>query len=255
MRDYFAAHNTSAGVAFSLSHLAALLVFSALVTLLYVCRDWFRKGKRKRRGRLALAGILAACELALNAWYAWAGVYDVASALPLELCTISLYMCIVMLLMNSPALFRIVYYVGIGGALQALLTPALAYDFPHFLFLHFFTAHISVILAVLYMVWVEGCRPTLRSIGVTMVFLNVLLVIVAFVNKVTGGNYMFLARKPETASLLDVLGPHPWYILSSEGVALLFFLLMYAPFAIASRRKAKRPHQQQGPINHINLRS
>jgi hypothetical integral membrane protein (TIGR02206 family) len=81
------------------------------------------------------------------------------------------------------------------------------------------------------MVWVERFRPTFKSIGITMVFLNVMLVILVGVNYITGGNYMFLARKPDTASLLDVLGPYPWYLLSLEAVALVLFLLLYAPFA------------------------
>lgn len=152
----------------------------------------------------------------------------------MELCSISLYLCVVMLLFKSRKLFQIVYFTGIGGAVQALLTPVLWYAYPHYSFIEFFAAHIAIILAVLFMVWVEGFRPTLKSIAVTMVFLNILLVVVGFVNFTTGGNYMFLARKPETASLLDFLGPYPWYLLSLEAVALVLFLLLYLPFAISS---------------------
>ena len=72
-----------------------------------------------------------------------------------------------------------------------------------------------------------------------MGFLNFLLVTVGTVNFLTGGNYMFLARKPETASLLDVLGPYPWYLLSLEAVALLLFLVLYLPFAISDRVRRK----------------
>jgi hypothetical integral membrane protein (TIGR02206 family) len=66
--------------------------------------------------------------------------------------------------------------------------------------------------------------------------LNILLVVVYAVNRMTGGNYMFVSRKPETASLLDVLGPYPWYLLSLEAVAVVLFLLMYLPFAWRSKR-------------------
>ena len=81
----------------------------------------------------------------------------------------------------------------IGGALQALLTPVLYYDFPHYRFIEFFAAHIAIILAVLYMVWVEGYRPTLKSIAITMGFLNVLAGVVYVINTITGGNYMFVS--------------------------------------------------------------
>ena len=76
------------------------------------------------------------------------------------------------------------------------------------------------------MTWVEGYRPTLQSIKRTMIFLNILIPLVSFVNYKTGGNYMFLAHKPETASLLDMLGPHPYYIISLE-LARLLGVLFY----------------------------
>ena len=53
--------------------------------------------------------------------------------------------------------------------------------------------------------------------------LNVLAAVVFTVNLVTGGNYMFLRIKPTTGSLLDYLGPYPWYILSLEGVSFYRF--------------------------------
>jgi len=43
---------------------------------------------------------------------------------------------------------------------------------------------------------------------------------------------MFLMEKPMGGSILDFLGPWPWYLLSLEFVGLLMLLLCYAPFAI-----------------------
>lgn len=237
MSDWLDAQSQNVFTAYSTSHVVALLIFIMLFMMLFVCRQWLQDKRRGDVIRYTLAAILVLCELTLNIWYVSEGIYDVSSTLPLELCTISLYMCIVMLLWRSRAIFQIVYFTGIGGALQALFTPVLYYDFPHFRFLEFFVAHIAIILAVLYMVWVEGFRPTWKSIAITMGFLNVLAAIVFTVNTFTGGNYMFVSRKPETASLLDFLGPHPWYLLSLEIVAVALFLLLYMPFAL------KRPKQ------------
>jgi len=147
-----------------------------------------------------------------------------------QLCSISLFLSIIMLLTRKFFLFEITYFLGIGGALQAMLTPELAYDFPHYRYFHFFLAHIAIILASLYMIWYENCRPAFTSIWKAFAALNVIAIVVFFINKATGGNYMFLARKPINPSLIDFLGPYPWYILSLEIVALFMFFILYLPF-------------------------
>ncbi|QJC53094.1 TIGR02206 family membrane protein [Paenibacillus albicereus] len=222
-------------VPYSPAHLLSLALILAAVLLLLA----FRRPLSRRRpaaGRYALAGLLAACEVLLNVWYFSSGVFRPSSTLPFELCSISLYLSVLMLLLRSRLLFQIVYFTAIGGALQALATPVLGYAFPHFRFIEFFAAHGLLLLAALYMVWVEGFRPTLRSVFVAWGALNAIAAVVFLVNRLTGANYMFLARKPPSSSLLDVLGPYPWYILSLEAVALLLFLLLYLPFARSERR-------------------
>jgi len=235
MREWFDAANSHVFAAFSPTHLAALAAAVLVWAALFAARRRLRIGRRAAWGRYAIAAVLALCEISLNLWYISENVYSVRDTLPLELCSISLYLCVAMLLTKSRGIFQIVYFTGIGGALQALLTPVLYYDFPHYRFLEFFIAHVFIIAAVLYMVWVEGYRPTLKSVGITMLFLNVLLGPIYVINMVTGGNYMFVARKPETASLLDYLGPHPWYLLSMEAVAVVLFLMLYLPFAFRKR--------------------
>ncbi|GIP24471.1 TIGR02206 family membrane protein [Paenibacillus sp. J22TS3] len=245
MQHYFSVEEPGLFHVFSISHLLVLGLFLILVLLLYLGRGPLRQPARSRAVRYSLAGILILCELSLNVWYVWGNRFDVRDTLPLELCSISLYLCVFMLLFQSLAIFRIVYFTGIGGALQAILTPALSYPFPHFRFIEFFAAHMAIILSVLYMLWVQGFRPRLRDVGITMIFLNILLVLILFINRLTGGNYMFLSHKPQTASLMDYLGPYPWYIVSLETVACVIFLLLYLPFALKNRKKGSKNHNSR----------
>ncbi|MBD2864857.1 YwaF family protein [Paenibacillus oceani] len=243
MNRFLDANDPAGFAAYSASHLGALAVLVVLLLMLYGLRRWFRYGNRSRYGRYALAGVLALSEISLNVWYVTEDVYSVKDTLPLELCSITLYLCVFMLLFNSRVLFGIAYFTGIGGAMQALLTPVLYYDYPHFRFLEFFAAHIAILLAVFYMVWVERFWPTFRSVLLAMGFLNVLLPVILFVNAVTGGNYMFLSGKPETPSLLDWLGPYPWYLLSLEAAAFFLFLVLYVPFALTPASPAERQNK------------
>lgn len=59
---------------------------------------------------------------------------------------------------------------------------------------------------------------------------------VGAVNIVTGSNYLWLRHPPNAPSLLDLLGPWPWYLLSMAAVGFLVLLVLQAPFAIARRR-------------------
>lgn len=182
-------------------------------------------------------------EAALHVWYVVTGIWDKATSLPLELCSLTLFLSAAVLLTNSAKLYPLVYFAGIGGALQAVLTPNLDYPFPHFRFFHFFIVHMAIILTALYMTWIRGYRPTWKSIGHTMLFLNSAALAVGLLNAVLGSNYMFLMHKPNTPSLLDFLGPHPYYILAEELIALCLFVAMHAAFFVIPDRVRRRRRQ------------
>ncbi|ADM68868.1 hypothetical protein GMA19_01026 [Paenibacillus polymyxa E681] len=219
--------------AFTPSHGLAILGIIVCALMLWLTRGWIRTNKPVSEGiRWLLITVLILSELTLNIWYVMQRIWDVQTSLPLELCSVTLLLSILMLIFRSRWLYPIILFAGIGGALQAVLTPNLAYAFPHYRFIHFFVAHSAIILAALYMTWIEGLRPTWKSVGGVMLFLNGLALIVWIVDDALGANYMFLAGKPSTPSILDVLGPYPLYILAEEAIALLFFSLLMLLFEV-----------------------
>ncbi|MCM3762113.1 TIGR02206 family membrane protein [Alkalihalobacillus oceani] len=229
MNDIFAYDSSYYEPALFLSpaHLGILLFFVLFLILYY---RWRATPFVQRYGRWIILAILLVSELSLLLWTLLATTWDVRYHLPFQLCTISLYVCILMLFQRSRSLFEIVYFFGLAGALQAILTPDLFYTFPHYRFLHFFIAHFAIITAILHMVWVE--RFTIKAVAILKSFLvlNGFALIAFLVNLWTGANYMFLARKPVNGSILDFLAPYPWYILQLEVIALLMFGLLYLPF-------------------------
>ena len=137
---------------------------------------------------------------------------------------------------RSFRIYEFAFFIGISGALQALMTPDIGvYNFPHYRFFHVFFSHGAIVIAALYMTIVERYRPSWRSLGRTMLWLNVYAAAVFGVNLVLDSNYLFVMHKPATASLFDLLGPWPVYIFAAEGVALVMFVGLYLPFAFHER--------------------
>ncbi|GAK52247.1 conserved hypothetical integral membrane protein [Candidatus Moduliflexus flocculans] len=164
--------------------------------------------------------------------------------LPLHLCSALVWTSAIMLLTRSYRLYEFIYFLGIGGATQALLTPdAGIYGFPHYRWFQTFLAHILIVSSVVYMTAVERYRPTWKSLKRAIIALNIYAAFVGVVNALLGSNYLFIARKPDIPTLLDQLAPWPWYILELEVLALIVFVLLYVPFAFYDWKdaNAKRP--------------
>lgn len=214
--------------AYSLEHIVMIGVCIAGVVVIIAGRSFF--SRHEQSISCLLIGLLILFEGAYHVWLVWNGLWKWNKSLPLELCNISTYCCMLLLYTKRYSLFEILYFIGIGGELQAIFTPALSHSFPHFRFFHFFIGHSLVIWTIAFFVFVKRFKPTFRSIWKAFLFLHLVAGIAFLVNRLTGGNYMFLAHKPSNQSLLDVLGPYPWYILSLEGVALVVFFLLWLPF-------------------------
>lgn len=221
---------------FGIAHLIALGVVIAINLLLPAFRR--HSDERSRRMfRLALAAILLVNESLWHWWNLSTGQWTVQTMLPLHICSAMVFLSAAMLVTRSYRLYEFLYFMGIGAATQALLTPdAGPYGFPHFRFFQVILSHGAIVTSAVYMTVVERYRPYPRSLLRVFVGMNLYLAVVAVVNVLLGSNYLFIAHKPETASLMDVLGPWPWYILSMELLGLVVCLLLYLPFLLKDRR-------------------
>jgi hypothetical integral membrane protein (TIGR02206 family) len=156
-------------------------------------------------------------------------------ALPLELCHWVMFACVFALLRPSPFASEIAYFVGLAGTLQATLTPEIGEGFPSWEFILFFWSHGIVLLAIVYLIASRKFKPRQGSILRMMVFVNVYALVVGAIDRWFRWNYGYLCGKPGQPSLLDYLGPWPWYLLSLEFVALGNFLLLDLPWRFKRR--------------------
>jgi hypothetical integral membrane protein (TIGR02206 family) len=200
-----------------------------------------RGGGSRRRATALLASInLCVYPLSVAAWLTLEGEKPIDHFVPLHLCDIAAITAGFALITKRPLLCALTYFWGLAATIQALLTPAITVGFPALPFVMFFVHHFSVVIAALYLPIVVGWRPKmplwrtpLEVYGWSVVYLAVAMI----VNRLLGSNFAFAAGKPKNPSLIDHLGPWPWYLLSMQAIALLFFFLLALPFG----RKRRDP--------------
>ena len=216
---------------FSVEHLLTLGIIFILCLLLFVMRNELKKEGKRSPFRFLLAFLLVISEALEHLWLLVENAWSIRRDLPLQLSDLVVLLAIVMLLTRSEKLFQIMYFAALSSSIQAILTPDLGkFSFPHFQYIEFFVSHGGVVLACLFMVVAFNYRPTIRSMWVTILIVNLHAACVFFLNKVLGANYLFIMKKPKSRSLLDYLGPWPWYLLSMELVMILSFYILYIPF-------------------------
>jgi hypothetical integral membrane protein (TIGR02206 family) len=136
---------------------------------------------------------------------------------------------------GSPLLVELVYFWALSASLQAVLTPDLGQAFPDPLFFTYFATHSGAIAAACLLVF--GARRAPRPDAVWRVYAVTAAVTAgaAIGTLLTGGNYMFLRRKPAHGSLLDVMGPWPIYVVVGAALGLVIFLGLAALARTISR--------------------
>jgi len=230
-------------IPFSLSHFIPVILIATAGVILFLLRRTLRESASFKKTVFIIVPCLTLLFFGTNlVWLMANGLFDSRYSLPLHLCDLSFVLVFFVFVFPRRPLVEIMYFMGIGGAIQALATPALGYGFPHFAYFFFFAEHGTVIFTALYFVLIENAKFTFLSVLRAMLYLNLIGAAVLVINLVTGGNYMFLMHKPFSASLLYLLGPCPWYLLSCEGIALVTFTMLYAPAGISDilhRRKTR----------------
>lgn len=167
---------------------------------------------------------------------ATAGGFSVQTSLPLPLCDVATVVAAAACFWPVGLLVELTYFWGLAGTLQAVATPDLDVGFPHLVFFQYTVGHLGIVLAALFLVVGLGKRPRRGAAPRVLVLTAAYTAAVGLVDWLTGADYMFLSSPPSSWSLLSVLGPWPWYVLSATGVAIVLVTVLDAPFWPGRRR-------------------
>jgi hypothetical integral membrane protein (TIGR02206 family) len=224
---------------FSAEHLAALGAITTAAGLSVVVAR--RHGERASVPlSRALALVILAGWIGEQVANVVEGIWSARFTLPLQLTDVVSLTAVVALWRPRPLLVELTYFWALTASLQATLTPDLARTFPSVFYFTYFTYHAGAIVAACLLVYGRRMYPrpgaAWRVLAVTLAFAAV----AGVANVLTGGNYMYLRRKPVHSSLLDLMAGWPWYILETTVLALAMLLALQALTNLVRRRDLGR---------------
>jgi len=240
----------------SVSHLSAIgVILLGALAVAYFARkggpSWLRAAAPY------IATVMWANELAYQCYWMAVGGWSHSVSLMLQMCGLTIELVPICLFMSDGPRRRhladVLYFWGLGGAAQAILTPDIgASGFPSYRYFSFFISHGMIIVAVIALVASGSAKIGLRSLARCILVSNIVVVpaylidrVLALVPPFAPGNYFALGYPPPTGSPIDLLarifGPSPRYFAGLEIMGILVFGLLWLPWGIATRvRTAKR---------------
>jgi hypothetical integral membrane protein (TIGR02206 family) len=222
------------------AHLAVIFLTITLPFVLALVVRRRKSHRLERSIRWSISGLLLVNYLGYLIVARRFGLTECYRTLPLQLCDWAMVVIIVALCSGNRRWLELAYFWGIGGTLQAIITPNLHYGFPDVRFISFFVAHSGIVIGIFFLMLVYGFRPTPAGLLRTFLWTEVYFVIAFSVDLLTGQNYGYLLHKPDTASLLSYLSDwRPLYLVEFHLLAFAFFSLLYAPFAIVDLARQK----------------
>ena len=228
---------------YSASHLVVIVVSVVTPFLLAALVRW-TKSRAVERGIIALLTLLLVANYVSYLIFVRYrdGSMTWQQMLPLQLCDWGMVVVIVAIWRKTQPWFEVAYFWGLGGTVQAVLTPNLQFGFPDPRFFSFFISHSGIIIGVVFLMLVHKLRPYPVSILRVLGWSEIYFVVTVIADYCTGFNYGFLLHKPEAFSILSFLSDsRPVYLLQMQVLALAFFLVLYAPFVIVDLAQSKSP--------------
>lgn len=206
--------------------------WGALGMLAFVSLSLFVGGKRCTeavrvylcRGVAVVMLLLTAAEFAYRALESTPDPHR--EYLPLHYCSVMMFISAYALWTRAKWASAMVYFSVLTASVQALITPALHFGFPHPRYFFFFLSHGSLFLAALALPLLRDWRARKWDPVLTLALMDVYMLCVIPVNLLLGTNYGFTQEAPP-GSILSYLGPAPWYFFILHLPGLLVFYLLF----------------------------
>ena len=185
---------------------------------------------------LAVALVVFGAASTVSALVPW----DLDDSLPLQICDLAWVVVACALLTGHPTATALTYYWGLTLGVQALIQPTLTSPFPHVEFFAFWGKHLLIVWGAVYLTLALRHGPDWRAYRVAVGWTAVWLVVVLCLNGLLGTDYGYVNGKPSEATVLDLLGPWPLYVVAEMAIVALGWALITLPWTGLPRRSATR---------------
>lgn len=171
------------------AHVAAIVACGVAVIL---CLAALRRIKRDRFYECLVAAVMLLLEAVFLVWQFSAFGAGVEH-LPLNLCTLSLYINALSLLLDRRGAVKYTAFFSIVGAALSIVIPMQGYAFPHFRYLHYYGNHLLIILTSLYLLRELPLIRLKDMLLSELVLITFILAVIHPVNLAFGTEFMFFA--------------------------------------------------------------
>jgi hypothetical integral membrane protein (TIGR02206 family) len=239
--------------AFTLEHavLLGLLVLGAITLGVVGCRQAGAVDPWRFRRTFAL--VIPVFTVPFQVLQLLPDDFTLGTSLPLQVCDLSWMVAVYALWTRDGRAIGLLYFWGLTLTVQAAITPSLGQTFPDPRYFMFWGMHFLTIWASVYLVCLVG-GPGWSGYRFTLWCTAVWAAVVLAFNAVTGMNYGYLSRKPETSSLLDLLGPWPAYVAAEVAVLVVGWALMTWPWVHGARTVPEQQNAGDRPPEHGHRR-
>lgn len=245
---FFVAENSiPEGVGFKLYDKTHLCWLGLFIVLCVISTIIYKKlnNKHKNIMRIVIATIVFTMETIKNCVAAAIGDFGIGH-FPFHLCGINVLLITFCIFKRNKTVENFLYYIGIPGAMLALLTPDWT-KMPcnNFFHIHSFVIHMFLVLYPFILVTSGDLKPDFKSMP-KCILLLIGFAIPAFVlNIIFDQNFMFLMNTSGVGFLQlfeDIFGAHQW---AFPILLPIVMLIMSLPLLIANKIKRAKLKEKE----------
>lgn len=221
--------------AYTIEHFGPILLAGLICfTLIYLANKYLSEREVTLTGTV-LAMVPFICVMGRMIYVVSQGMFDPKEDLPFYLCRFMALILPFVFYTRNRFFLGIMYFWVLAGTVNAVITPDLKQGPWHWEYNLYWIYHLMLIVTILYGVFVYQLKITWKDYRNAVIATIIFTIFSGLINIMLKANYNYLSSKPEVASILDHMGPWPWYILSVY--ALMFFLFFLALLPHLRKRK------------------